>query len=58
VSKDALRGCFALRAKLAEKWGLAPAQFVLGNGSNEIIELLGHVEVHPIKRCWSIARSS
>jgi histidinol-phosphate aminotransferase len=40
-------GCFALRAKLAEKWGLAPAQFVLGNGSNEIIELLGHVFLRP-----------
>jgi len=40
-------GCFALRAELAEKWGLAPAQFVLGNGSNEIIELLGHVFLKP-----------
>lgn len=36
-------GCFDLRAKLARQWGLAPEQFVIGNGSNELIELLGHV---------------
>lgn len=36
-------GCFELRQKLATRWGLAPDQFVVGNGSNEIIELLGHV---------------
>jgi histidinol-phosphate aminotransferase len=36
-------GCFALRQKLAEKWELGADQFVIGNGSNEIIELLGHV---------------
>lgn len=35
-------GCFALRQKLAERWGLGADQFVVGNGSNEIIELLGH----------------
>jgi histidinol-phosphate aminotransferase len=35
-------GCFALRQKLAARWGLAADQFVIGNGSNEIIELLGH----------------
>ncbi|MFM1850413.1 MAG: hypothetical protein RIS54_97 [Verrucomicrobiota bacterium] len=40
-------GCFALHAKLAEKWGLAPGQFVPGNGSNEIIELIGHVFLRP-----------
>ena len=40
-------GCFALRQKLAVKWGLGPEQFVVGNGSNEIIELLGHVFVGP-----------
>src|SRR5471030_2491587 len=38
-------GCFALRQKLAAKWGLSADQFVIGNGSNEIIELLGHVFV-------------
>jgi len=36
-------GCFELRRKLAVKYALAPDQFVIGNGSNEIIELLGHV---------------
>jgi len=40
-------GCFALRKKLAGKWGLEAEQFVVGNGSNEIIELLGHAFVGP-----------
>jgi histidinol-phosphate aminotransferase len=40
-------GCFALRQKLAEQRGLSPDQFVPGNGSNEIIELLGHVFLGP-----------
>lgn len=40
-------GCIALREKLAVKWGLRPEQFVVGNGSNEILELLGHVFVGP-----------
>lgn len=35
-------GCFELRQKLAGKWQLAPDQFIIGNGSNEVIELLGH----------------
>src|SRR3954462_7238216 len=34
-------GCFALRQKLAATRGLGADQFVVGNGSNEIIELLG-----------------
>ena len=34
-------GCFALRQKLAAVHGLAPEQFVVGDGSNEILELLG-----------------
>src|SRR2546423_1556679 len=38
-------GCFELRQKLAAKWKLGADQFVIGNGSNEIIELLGHVFV-------------
>jgi histidinol-phosphate aminotransferase len=33
---------FYLKQKLAEKLDLAPANFVLGNGSNEIIEFVGH----------------
>ena len=35
-------GCFELRQKLAAVRGLQPDQFIVGNGSNEIIELLGH----------------
>lgn len=35
-------GCFALRRKLSQVWGLSPDQFVIGNGSNEILELIGH----------------
>ena len=35
-------GCYHLRQKLAKKTGLAPEQFVFGNGSNEVIELVGH----------------
>ncbi len=33
---------FYLRRKLAEKFALAPDQFVFGSGSNEIIEFVGH----------------
>ena len=40
-------GCFALRAELAKAHGLGPGQFVIGNGSNEVIELLGHVFLEP-----------
>ena len=40
-------GCFELRRKLAATHGLAADQFVVGNGSNELIELLGHVFVGP-----------
>jgi histidinol-phosphate aminotransferase len=40
-------GCFALRQKLASAYGLAAEQFVIGNGSNELIELLGHVLLGP-----------
>ena len=35
-------GCFELREKLAAVRGLRADQFIVGNGSNEIIELLGH----------------
>ncbi|HLP09400.1 MAG TPA: histidinol-phosphate transaminase [Opitutaceae bacterium] len=35
-------GCVRLRDKLAAKLGLAPAQIAVGNGSNELLELLGH----------------
>lgn len=40
-------GCFALRERLAAARGLKADQFVVGNGSNEIIELLGHVFLGP-----------
>jgi histidinol-phosphate aminotransferase len=40
-------GCFELRQKLAAAYGLVPDQFVIGNGSNEIIELLGHAFLSP-----------
>lgn len=40
-------GSFALRQKLARRWGLGADQFVIGNGSNEILELIGHVFLRP-----------
>ncbi len=40
-------GCFALRQKLATEYGLGADQFVIGNGSNELLELLGHVFLGP-----------
>ncbi len=40
-------GCFAVRQKLAAKWTLEADQFVIGNGSNEVIELLGHAFLSP-----------
>jgi histidinol-phosphate aminotransferase len=33
---------FHLRRRLAEKLGVSPANLLLGNGSNEIIEFVGH----------------
>ncbi len=35
-------GCYALRQELARRSGMRPDEFVVGNGSNEVIELLGH----------------
>lgn len=40
-------GCFDLRQKLAARSGMSPDEFVVGNGSNEIIELLGHTFLGP-----------
>ncbi len=40
-------GCFALREKLGRAYGLRADQFIVGNGSNEIIELLGHAFLGP-----------
>lgn len=38
---------FYLKQKLAAKLGLTPAHLILGNGSNEIIEFLGHALLSP-----------
>ena len=38
---------FYLKQKLAAKLGVTPASLVLGNGSNEILELLGHALLSP-----------
>lgn len=40
-------GCFELRTKLAQHRGLSPDQLIIGNGSNEIIELIGHALLGP-----------
>ncbi|MFM9079699.1 MAG: histidinol-phosphate transaminase [Opitutaceae bacterium] len=40
-------GCYELRQRLASFHGLGSDQFVVGNGSNELIELLGHVFLGP-----------
>jgi histidinol-phosphate aminotransferase len=53
--KKALRGlnmypdgsAFSLKKKLAAKLGVTPAHLVLGNGSNDIIEFLGHALLGP-----------
>jgi len=53
--KKALRGlhqypdgnAFYLKQKLAAKLGVTPAHLVLGNGSNDIIEFLGHALLGP-----------
>lgn len=38
---------FYLKRKLAEKLGVTPANIILGNGSNEIIEFVGHAFMRP-----------
>ncbi|MBI4328105.1 MAG: histidinol-phosphate transaminase [Chloroflexi bacterium] len=38
---------FCLKRKLAEKLGLEPANVILGNGSNEVIEFVGHALLRP-----------
>jgi histidinol-phosphate aminotransferase len=38
---------FYFKQKLAAKLGVAPANVILGNGSNEIIEFLGHALLGP-----------
>jgi histidinol-phosphate aminotransferase len=38
---------FYLKQKLAARLGITPAHLILGNGSNEILELLGHALLAP-----------
>src|ERR1041385_6437797 len=38
---------FLLKQRLAEKLGVEPAHLILGNGSNEIIEFVGHALMGP-----------
>src|SRR5450432_1864741 len=38
---------FALKAALAQKFGVDPAQIVLGNGSNDILELASQAYLQP-----------
>ena len=40
-------GCTFLREKLAAKWALAPGNFVIGNGSNEVMILLAQAFLRP-----------
>jgi histidinol-phosphate aminotransferase len=44
-------GYYALRQKLATKWGLGMDQFIIGDGSNELLELLGHAFLAPGLEC-------
>lgn len=44
-------GYYALRERLARKWGLGMDQFIIGDGSNEVIELLGHAFLAPRVEC-------
>ncbi len=44
-------GYYALREKLAQKHGLGMNQFIIGDGSNELLELLGHAFLAPGKEC-------
>jgi histidinol-phosphate aminotransferase len=38
---------FYLKQKLAAKFGVTPANLILGNGSNEVIEFVGHALLSP-----------
>lgn len=50
-------GYYALRQKLAGKFGLGMDQFIIGDGSNELIELLGHAFLRPGVECVMHASS-
>jgi histidinol-phosphate aminotransferase len=38
---------FYLKQKLAEKLGVTPSNLILGNGSNEVLEFIGHALIAP-----------
>jgi histidinol-phosphate aminotransferase len=38
---------FYLKERLAQKLGVAPSNLILGNGSNEVLELVGHALIAP-----------
>lgn len=40
-------GCYELRQKIAQKRGVSSESILVGNGSNELIELLGHCFLRP-----------
>ena len=40
-------GCTFLREKLAKKWSLEPGNFVIGNGSNEVMIMLSQAFLRP-----------
>jgi histidinol-phosphate aminotransferase len=40
-------GGFALKAQLAEKIGVEPSQLTLGNGSNDVLDLIARVVLEP-----------
>ncbi|MBK1876171.1 histidinol-phosphate transaminase [Pelagicoccus mobilis] len=40
-------GCYELKKALAAYRGLDPEQFIVGNGSNEVLEILGHAILGP-----------
>ena len=44
-------GYYVLRERLARKWSLGLDQFIIGDGSNEIIELIGHAFLSPEVEC-------
>ena len=40
-------GCYELRQKISQKRGVSPESVLVGNGSNELIEMLGHLFLRP-----------
>ena len=43
---------FYLKQRLAAKLGVTPAHLILGNGSNEVIEFIGHALMSPAPKWW------